>query len=287
MAKKLNLIEKAKVLVQISRPLNILMVVFGAVVTTLAALGKLAPFNVLIPVILTAAFIATAGNAINDYYDIGIDRINRPERALPSGKITAKGLWAYAIVLFALGILSSMFLDFYCIVLAVANTILLGVYAYKLKKSGFFGDLLISYLVASVFIFSALAINTIKIGLILAIAAFSTNTAREILKDLEDVKGDKLFGARTLPVIWGKKKSIAIVTAFLILSILVSPLPYLLGILSSFYMIFALFADVIFAFTIYSLFQNSDLKSVKANQFKIKLGAIIGLLAFLAGIVRF
>src|SRR3989344_6883659 len=158
-----SFIDKIKTLVDISRPLNVAMVVFAVVVTHFARPPGPLHLEILIATSIAAAFIAAAGNAINDYYDIQIDRINRPDRPLPSGKITQRGIWAYAIVLFAVGIIVSLLLAFSNFVLALVNSVLLGVYAYRLKRSGFFGDIVISYLVASVFIFAALAIHSLKI----------------------------------------------------------------------------------------------------------------------------
>ncbi|HIK00962.1 TPA: UbiA family prenyltransferase [archaeon] len=281
--KKISLVNNVKILVEISRPINILMVIFGVVITLLAGLERVPPFELLLPAVIAAASIAAAGNAINDYYDIQIDRINRPDRPLPSGKITQRGIWAYAIVLFAVGIIVSLLLAFSNFVLALVNSVLLGVYAYRLKRSGFFGDIVISYLVASVFIFAALAIHSLKIGFILAVAAFFTNAAREVLKDLEDMRGDKLFGARTLPTLIGRKKSVIIVSSFLVVSILVSPFPFTLGILDWPYLAIVIIADLIFAYIIYLLNKKADQKTVAINQRLIKFGALIGLFAFLAG----
>ncbi len=283
--KKISLSEKLKILIEISRPVNILMVIFGIIITLVAGLESIPPLGLLLPAVIAAASIAAAGNAINDYYDIQIDRINRPERPLPSGKITQRGIWGYAIFLFATGIIVSILLTLANFVLAFVNSVLLGIYAYRLKRSGFFGDIVISYLVASVFIFAALAIHSLKIGFILAVAAFFTNSAREVLKDLEDIKGDKLFGARTLPLLIGRKKSIIIVSSFLIVSILVSPLPFTLGILKWPYLAVAALADFIFLDIIYLLNKKTDKKTIALNQRLIKFAALTGLLAFLAGVL--
>ncbi len=285
---KISFIEKVKTLAHITRPVNVIMVVFGVFVTLLAGLKQIPPLGIFIPTMLAGACISSAGNAINDYYDIDIDRINRPNRPLPSGKITLVGIWTYAAVLFGIGILATLLLpvaSFLCFSLALINSILLCIYAYRLKKSGFFGDLLISYLVASVFIFAAIPVHNFKIGFILAIAAFFTNSAREVLKDIEDIPGDKLFKAHTLPVIIGKKNSLIVVSSFLFVSILVSPFPYTLGILSFPYLLVALFVDGLFLYTIYMLSKKSDLKTISRNQRLIKFGALLGLVAFLAGAI--
>lgn len=282
---KVSFIEKIKTLAEITRPVNILMIVFGVLVTLLAGLRQMPPLDTFVITLLVATAVAGAGNAINDYYDANIDRVNRPHRPLPSGRITQRGLWAYAIVLFCIGIVMSLLLPFVSFAFALVNSILLAIYAYRLKRSGFFGDLVISYLVASVFIFAATVIGSFKIGFILAVAAFFTNAAREVLKDLEDIKGDRLFGAHTLPLMIGRKKALIVVSSFLFVSILVSPLPYTLGILNFPYMLVALITDAVFAYIVYLLYKNPNKKSITLDQKLVKVGSIIGLVAFLAGVI--
>lgn len=283
--KKVKNIEKAKILLSLMRPVNLVMILIAIIISIIVSTGTLGSVAITIPAMVAAFFIAGAGNTLNDYYDAGIDTINRPDRPLPSGKINPQTVWAYAIILFGVGIVLSFFLPVVCIAIAIVNSCLLAIYAAELKKSGFFGNILISYLVASVFAFGAAAVGNLAIGVFLSIVAFFTNASREVIKDLEDIKGDEMFGAKTLPLLEGRKKSIFIASAFLIMTIIISPLPYLLGILSIFYMIVAGTANVIFAVIAISMLRKPTVRNAKINQKKIKIGAFIGLLAFLAGIV--
>ncbi len=285
--KKITLLEKVRYLAQSTRPINLLMIFAGVLITIYVGLKGFSSLKLTLLTAFAAVSIAAGGNAINDYYDIDIDVINRPNRPLPSGKIKPKTIWVFSILLFILGISFSLLLPLLNLVIAVINSILLGLYASKLKRSGFFGNLLISYLVASVFIFSAAAIGKLLIGVFLAIVAFFTNAAREILKDMEDVKGDKLFGAKTFPMLEGRKKSVVVVNAFLIIGILLSPIPYLIGLLSLYYMLFAFLTDILFVYVICSITKSASIKNIKVNQKRVKIAAIIGLLAFLAGTVPF
>jgi geranylgeranylglycerol-phosphate geranylgeranyltransferase len=280
-----TVLGQIKILIQITRPLNILMVAIGVLIAILVGIGKLAPIDITIPAVLAAACISAGGNSLNDYYDRFIDTINKPDRPLPSGKITSAGVWTFSLFLFVLGIGFSLLLPWLCIVIALVNSFLLVLYAIRLKKSGFFGNILISYLVASIFAFGAAAVNALVIGIFLSIVAFFTNAARELLKDMEDIKGDEMFGAKTLPMLEGRQKSKIVVSSFLVISILVSPLPYFLEILSLYYLILAIFADGIFATVIYSISKSAKNKNIKINSQRIKIGAIIGLIAFLAGTV--
>ena len=285
MAKKPKTVDKLKALVQLIRPLNALMAGAAVTIALLAGAGLFADLSLLIPAILTAIFVAAGGNALNDYYDIEIDKINRPDRPLPSGVLSLRSVWTFSVLMFAVGIAFSFLLPFICIIIAVVNTGLLAWYASQVKKTGFFGNLMISYLVGSLLVFGAAAVGNLVLGIFLGICAFFTNASREIIKDLEDIRGDEQFGAKTLPMVEGKKKTIFLTSSFLLMTILLSPLPYLLEILSIYYMIVAAIADGIFLAASISLFKKPTITNAKINQRKIKFGAIIGLLAFLAGLL--
>ncbi|MFH1424934.1 MAG: UbiA family prenyltransferase [archaeon] len=283
---EVTLAEKAKTLIEITRPVNCGMIGISVAIAMWVGFGGMPLFVLLIAALVAAIGINAAGNALNDYYDIDIDRINKPGKALPSGKITKVGLWIYATLLFAMGnTVAMLYLTKIPIIIAVINSVLLIVYAIKVKKSGFLGNIMISYLVASVFAFAAAVVDALMIGIFLSIAAFFTNAAREILKDLEDVRGDELGGAQTLPLAEGGKKTMIVVASFLILAIILSPLPYLLEILSMYYIAIILVADTILLGVIYSVLNKRTRKSATVNQRRIKFAAIIGILAFLAGTV--
>ena len=89
--------------IKLARPLNVLIggvsIFVGALLT-----GILEPLQTLLYAIASGMFITGAANAINDYYDYDIDRVNRPERPIPSGEVTRSGALIYAVILYAAGI---------------------------------------------------------------------------------------------------------------------------------------------------------------------------------------
>ena len=95
---------------------------------------------------------------INDYYDYEIDKINRPKRPLPSGKISKKNALIYAVILFTIANIIALYLNFYMLGLALFNTFIAFVYSWKLKKRLLMGNVLVSWLVASTFFFGSLGI---------------------------------------------------------------------------------------------------------------------------------
>lgn len=193
--------------VRITRPHNAVVAGFTALIGYLVATGTL-----ILPSLLLAAIVAlitAAGNVINDVYDIDIDRINRPERPIPSGAISLSGAKIYAVALFAGGIALATLTTALCLLIALANALILILYAAWLKRRPGIGNVAVAYLTASVFLFGGAfaGIEGLIQNISLAAIAFLATLAREILKDAEDVDGDAAGGARTLPMIVGIRRT--------------------------------------------------------------------------------
>jgi geranylgeranylglycerol-phosphate geranylgeranyltransferase len=195
-------------IVQIIRPANAVVAGCAAVLGYFIAAGTLIPG---ILIILAAVVLVTAGgNTINDYFDAGIDRINRPDRPIPSGEVQEREAWNLAFVLFAAGILLTAFTNLLCLVIAIFNSLLLFFYAARLKKTCFTGNLTVSYLSASIFLFGGAFYGVegvIKV-LPLALITFCAMVSRELLKDTEDVEGDRSAGADTFPIRYGIRATV-------------------------------------------------------------------------------
>ena len=166
-------------------------------------------FNLLaiIAATVSASFIAAAGYVINDFFDLQIDMINKPDRILPAGKITPKTAYYFAVVLFWLGIFISILTqNIFCFIIALVNSLVLFYYAKKYKQSCFTGNLLVAYAAASTFVYGGISNANFKSSLIIASFAFLYTIIREFIKDGEDIEGDKINGAKTLAILVGKKK---------------------------------------------------------------------------------
>jgi geranylgeranylglycerol-phosphate geranylgeranyltransferase len=95
--------------VTISRPQNLLILVI-AVVTGAFAAGSMQPYDKLVLACFSALFIMAGGNAVNDYFDVEIDRVNKPFRPLPAGRLTLNFVRNFFIISFVLGIFLSIFI---------------------------------------------------------------------------------------------------------------------------------------------------------------------------------
>lgn len=241
------------------------------------------PFFESILVFLTVFLITGAGNAINDYYDIDIDRINKPDRPIPSGRIGLSTALYFSLALFALGTLFAFMINPVCGIIALINSLLLIYYARTLKRTAFLGNLAVGYLTGSTFLFGG-AVFFEKGGLedvfILFLLATLATIAREIVKDIEDIDGDMKDGARTLPIVIGPEKAAGIAALIGLVAVITSPLPYLQSIMSIRYLFLVAVADLLFAVAVYEILgKNNPGKSSRM----FKLAMAFALISFIAG----
>lgn len=158
--------------------------------------------------VFSTMLIAAAGYIINDYYDVKIDYINKPERVIIGRSMKRR----YAIILhtvfnflaIALGVMVSPWLG----LVQFGCAFLLWVYSNQLKRLPLIGNISIAFLTAvSIFIITLIYPENRNLINIYALFAFFISIIREVIKDIEDLKGDSTFGCRTLPIIWGIRKT--------------------------------------------------------------------------------
>lgn len=265
----------------ILRPLNCAMAGFAVIIG--AKLGN--PDFISIPVflaVLAAALICGAGNAVNDYFDYDIDIVNNPRRPLPSGKIERERAHNYSKALFILGSLLSILINLPAFLLALFNSALLYLYAKTIKRRGGIGkNLTVSYLVASPFLFGGIAVGDPAVTLFLVFIAFLVNTSREIVKDIEDYEGDSEH-LDSLPVKFGFRISSMMAAIFMASGVVLSPLPFKMGMVSQIYLVFMLFFDVLLLYSGYQLLKEPRNNSTTVQK-KIKFSMILALLGFFIG----
>ena len=216
----------AAALFKIIRPVNSLAAGLAAVVAFLIATGAFVPSALLlVPVV---ALIAGAGNTINDYFDVEIDLINRPERPIPSGRVTRESALVLAVLLFLAGIGISFILPPICIAFAVGNSVILAMYAWHLKRTVLIGNLTVSYLAGSMFLFGGglAGWQGLVANLPIATITFLAMIARELLKDAEDLEGDTAAGARTLPGVVGVRPTVIAALIFVAGAVVASIVPF-------------------------------------------------------------
>jgi geranylgeranylglycerol-phosphate geranylgeranyltransferase len=267
-----------KVLLEILRPFNCIMAGFAAIIGILIAKGFAVEAAVLI--FLAVFLITGAGNVVNDYYDREIDAVNRPKRPIPSGRISPKSALNYSLVLFAAGCLLASLVNQLCLLVAAFNSVILFFYARNLKTTPLAGNLCVAYLTGSTFLFGGATAG--QVGLLANkvpfLLSFLATMSREIAKDIEDVEGDRLGGAKTLPILAGEKLSAALAAAFGLAAVGLSILmPF-----GRTYLVIVLVADLFFLLSIQKIAKGDAAGSQKA----LKVGMAVALLAFMAGALQ-
>lgn len=152
--------------------------------------------------------IGAAGYIINDYYDIKIDTINKPDRVVIGRSLSRRMAMVLHMVLNGIGIAIGIYLHWKVMVGCFVAVFWLWLYSNQLKRMPFWGNL-------SVAILTVMAIEGVNAfydtnNLLVhtfAIFAFFISVIREIVKDMEDLRGDMHFGCKTLPITWGIRKT--------------------------------------------------------------------------------
>jgi 4-hydroxybenzoate polyprenyltransferase len=186
---------------------------------------KLTP-HVFVMLVLASVFIAAAGYIINDYFDINIDRVNKPGKMVVEKIIKRRWAIIWHIMLTSAGLALSLYVSLHTsLIIFVANigcALLLWVYSTTFKKKLLSGNIIISLLTAWVIVVLYFAVNTaylnplsqpkeiiaamnqiFKFGAVYAGFAFIISLIREVVKDIEDIEGDEKYGCKTMPVVWG------------------------------------------------------------------------------------
>ena len=271
---------------ELARPLNGIIAFISAWLGGMfASQGRIENlFNSQLLLVSVAAFVMlSAGNAINDYCDYNIDRINRPRRPLPSGRIRRVDALIFAIVLVVIGIWLGTLINRNATGAAILVFVVLASYAFWLKRIPLVGNLAVSGLTGLTFIAGGIAIDSVRGTLIPAIFAFLFTTAREIVKDLEDTEGDLKNNVKTLAI---HNPQLAIKTAigFMALVILFSPVPYLFGWYSRHYLIaVVLGVDLVLIGLAVRLLRDASRESCAFIQRWMKWDIFVGLGAIYLG----
>jgi 4-hydroxybenzoate polyprenyltransferase len=156
----------------------------------------------------STVLIAAGGYIINDYYDVKIDLINKPERVVVGKSIRRRYALLFHTILSVLGVAIGLLLNWKIGVINFISGFLLWWYSNFLKRQPFVGNIAVAVLTGlSVYVVAVLfdPFNKLIIGY--ALFSFFITLLREIIKDMEDLKGDNSFGCKTLPIVLGIRKS--------------------------------------------------------------------------------
>ncbi|OAQ51179.1 prenyltransferase [Natrinema mahii] len=270
--------ETGRGLLELTRPVNVIAASALTFIGAFVAGGVTEERFAVAAAVAATGLAVGAGNAINDYFDREIDRINQPERAIPRGAVSPRGALAFSVLLFAGAVALAVTLPAAAIAIAGVNLLALVAYTEFFKGLPGLGNALVAYLVGSTFLFGAAAVGEIAPAVVLFVLAAIATLTREIIKDVEDVEGDREEGLNTLPIAIGERRALVVAAALLVVAVVASPVPFLRGYFGVAYLLVVAPADAVMLLAAYESFADPT-----TGQSRLKYGMFLAALAFIVG----
>ncbi len=271
-------------LLRMIRPVNCAMMGLAVIVGEVMALGG---GFILWPALIGFAvgFVLLAAAMItNDYFDLDIDRVNQPERPLPSGSVKpSQALWAAAILITG-GLLLAATINLFTFGIAALSQVLMAYYNARGKRTGLPGNAVVSVNVAIPFVFGGFAVGNMNLALgFFALLSFLSSLGREVTKGIADIPGDSKIGVRTVAVKSGPKTASRVAALLFLLAVLLSLLPLVTGVVSWVYIPWVIACDTGFVYASLSLLKKSTVENARRQKKLALVWMMLGLLAFLFG----
>jgi len=276
-----------KGLFRIIRPINSFMIGFAAIIGSIISLRAIPSFRIIILDFLVGFFICAMSMVFNDYADREIDKINAPNRPIPSGEISERIAIVYGLFLMFLGLFFSLLINIQCFIFALVTACIALLYDFYLKRTGFIGNLTVSYSSIVPFIFGGLAISgniDILLSLFILMAFFSL-IGREVTKGMVDIRGDRIKNIRTLALTIGLRRSAIVASFFYLLAVALSPIPIILGIVNIYYKVLIIFVDIGFILLSISLTKNPSPENARNVKNKVIYVMLLALIMYILSII--
>lgn len=275
-----KLIETLKLI----RVLNCVMAMLGVGLGAHLVAGDIAFYGPAMAA-LCAAFVCAAGNIVNDLVDIDIDRINRPHRTLVRQALSRRFAITLAIVLniAALGVALTVSTAVALIGLVAIG--LLMAYNLRLKRVTFLGNVVIALLGGMTFLTGGMAVDLagafeLPGPLIPALFAFLFHLVREIVKDVQDIAGDRKLGIKTLPQAIGVRPSLWLALGSFLVLVAATFVPIWLGWFGEWYKLITIYTmDLPLAALLILLCFRPTERMLQVVSWALKVGMVLGIVA--------
>lgn len=235
---------------------------------------------------VTGFAISSFSMVTNDVYDYAVDKVNQPERPLPSGRISLRAGKFYSIPFLVVGLAASLLLGPLNLAIAAIFALIGWYYNYHGKKLGIGGNALVALSLAIPYIFGSVSIGNFGINLayLLAVTSFLAGLGREVLKGISDIPGDKLRNIRSVAVEYSVERAKLVSASLFLLAVVSSSFPVVAGILGRgffVYVVLVLATDGVFCFlAVKTLRLKLEAESLRLKGIALG-GMMLGLLAYL------
>lgn len=268
-------------LVRLARPLNCLMFFAGTFVGGII-IDRIRAFtwpdnSDLLLASLSTLLVGAAANAINDVFDVEADAINRPTRPIPSGVVSitlARSAW---VVLSIGGVVLGFLVSSAHGLISLSAVALLYLYSMRLKSTTVIGNVVVGATVAVALVYGALVFGDARPAIPAVIFAFLTNFSREVIKDVQDIPGDSVQDVRSLPLRSGARSGINLFLALVGITLVLTPLPFVLLGYGGLYLLLILVADGALLAALWSAMRREEEGFAGRASARVKTAMVFGL----------
>jgi len=261
-------VSRSRLLLEFSRPFTLVAPALGFVSGAATAYGAAPreawhPDLILYPLIgaVMAAVLNAGNNALNQIYDLDIDRVNKPKRPLPSARLSLRDAWVFTWVTYAIALVLAWMVApggrhecFWLVLVAVICTYVYSVPPLRTKKRGIWANVTIA--IPRGVLLKVAGWSSVKtivgvepwyIGAIFGLFLLGASTT----KDFADMEGDARGGCRTLPIIYGVRRAAWMISPSFVLPFLMISVGASAGVLTGHYALLQLLAFVMTGYGIY------------------------------------
>ncbi len=233
----------------------------------------------------TAYCLTSSSMVLNDIVDREIDAVSNPERPIASGRVSLRSAWFFAVILGVLGLASAAALGPPLLLIAAIFYALATLYNTYLKRRGIAGNIAVSATIAAPYVFGAVLADGGVGGLvtIFALMSFLAGLGREVVKGIPDLEGDALMGVKTVAVTRGPRVAARLGVLFVMLAIVLSPIPFLLNQVGLPYLLLVAVADAGFIYSSAKILRDPTSSRRVKREYLLWMG--IALAAFMLGAV--
>jgi geranylgeranylglycerol-phosphate geranylgeranyltransferase len=230
-------------------------------------------------------FLSATALILNDYFDLEVDRINAPERPLPSGLVSKPEVVALSILTTLLGLVSAYLIGLPEFLIAVIFWGIGFLYNWKYKEAGLLGNLMVSASTGVTFILGGMIVGEPwnKIVWTVGLIGFFLDLGEEIGADAMDMEGDKKRRSRSIALVRGRPFAIRIAGSLFFLVVLISFVPVFLGWMGTIYLVIISISSVFTIILAIRLLRSRTLDQGRSSLRSIYLVGLFGMLAFIIG----
>ena len=280
------MLKKIFSVIKIIRPLNVISSGIAILFSSQIAGYQGSLSNVLLA-IFVVTFFTIGANVLNDYFDYETDRVNRPDRAIIAGDVTRIQALYISIFSFLAGVFLSLQLNFNSQFLSIFISLpLLIFYNAQAKNYPLVGNVIVALILGLSFIYAGIVFENITPLIVPALLAFGLTLVREIVKDIADLEGDKVVGARTFPKIFGNEKAVYLCTFLSAILGCSAFILFLNGYYNFYYGILLIITvEIPLAVVVISLLNKPNTKTAKKGAKLLKICTLGGLLSIYMGTI--